>query len=350
VRVPLTNYSVVKARAIDRRLGSGQSPHYQIRLVDEQADYRVAINVMSALQPSSLEFLVEEDFRHPLTTGLAALPLGLRRLESQPGGLALDFIRGNLFDARQMRALPPNLPGPDNDLNDKIDHYVQRAMADEEAVVYAFGETWGPETQKDKYFGFQPGQGIHDIHMNQANVGRFTSDDGVWQDGGLLFQFPTQERWIAIFLKFQSQTWHTDDRTGHQIPTAPGGPPSDGEPLPPLGPDTQPTTDRPDGILRIVAALVNSQASPEVETVTLLNTSPAPINLSGWALLDRLKNRQALAGTVGPGEVVRVTVAAPVQLSNQGGIISVLNDAGLRVDGVSYTKEQAQHPGWTITF
>ena len=87
-----------------------------------------------------------------------------------------------------------------------------------EALVYAFGERWGPETGvKDKYFGFLPGNGIHDIHMNQGNSRAVRGDDGVFQDGGLLVHFPDQHEWIAIFLKFQSQTWHTDDKTGHSI-------------------------------------------------------------------------------------------------------------------------------------
>ena len=68
---------------------------------------------------------------------------------------------------------------------------------------------------KDKYFGFLPGNGIHDIHMNQGNVGQFMQDDGVYQDGGLLIHFPDQQEWVAAFLKFQSQAWHTDDTTGH---------------------------------------------------------------------------------------------------------------------------------------
>jgi hypothetical protein len=39
-----------------------------------------------------------------------------------------------------------------------------------------------------------------------------------------------------------------------------------------------------------------------------------------------------------------------MELSNQGGIITLLNDDGLKVDGVSYTKTQASNPGWTIVF
>ena len=94
----------------------------------------------------------------------------------------------------------------------------------------------------DKVFDFRPGNGVHDIHMNQSNVGRFVADDGVWQDGALLLHFPGEaEQWVAIFLKFQSQTWHTDDETGHKI-AGPGDP--------------------PDGRVRIVAALVNASRRP----------------------------------------------------------------------------------------
>ena len=45
-----------------------------------------------------------------------------------------------------MRALPPDVAGPDNDLGDLLDHYVQRAIGRPDALVYAFGERWGPET------------------------------------------------------------------------------------------------------------------------------------------------------------------------------------------------------------
>ena len=70
----------------------------------------------------------------------------------------------------ELKPLPLSAAGPDNDLNEKIDAYVQRAMSDEDAMIYAFGETWGPENNKaDKYFGFKPGRGIHDIHFNQGN-------------------------------------------------------------------------------------------------------------------------------------------------------------------------------------
>jgi hypothetical protein len=102
--------------------------------------------------------------------------------------------------------------------------------------------------------------------------------------------------------------------------------------------------------VRIVAALVNSVKSPEVEIVTLLNTSPREISLQGWSLMDTQKNKQKLSGALKSGEARAVRVDKPVALSNKGGIITIIDETGLKVDGVSYTKAQASNPGWTIVF
>lgn len=350
--MPLKSYGVLKGRPINRQVGSGQSPHYQVHVVDDAADYRIAINVASALSPSELEYLIDSHFQHPVLTELSALDNGWHTLPAQPASLALDFIRSNLFDPRAMVALPFNVPGPDNDLNEKIDHYIQRAMSDEKTSIYAFGERWGPELgKKDKIFGFLPGNGVHDIHMNQANVGRFTQDDGVYQDGALLLHFPDQNQWVGIFLKFQSQTWHTDDRTGHQIETPNSGPPSDPlQPPSPFIPGGRPTPQSPDGAIRIVAALVNPVTSPEVEFVTLLNTTNEDIDLTGWQIADRDKNKMALTGRLDAGMTIRVQLTPPAMLPNKGGLITVLNPSGLKVDGVTYTAAQASLPGFTLKF
>jgi uncharacterized protein YukJ len=340
--MPIARYGVLVGRAVERRLGTGASPHYQIHMVDDDTDFRIAVNVRSSLSPSEVEFVVDDHLQHPILTDLAAMPAGFKELPSKPGGVSLDYIRGNLFDRTKMVPLPIDASGADNDLNDKLDHYVQRAMGDESAVLYAFGQRWGPETVKDKIFGFKPGNGVHDIHMNQGNSAQFKKDDGVWQDGGLIFHFPLQNQWVGTFLKFQSQAWHTDDVTGHATTTP--------QPQPQPQPQPLPTGDEPHGLIRIVAALANTIESPEVETVTLLNASPQTVSLAGWSLADKNKNKFALSGSIGAGAALKVTVAAPMQLSNKGGIITVLNEQGLKVDGVSYTQQQASEPGWTIVF
>ena len=126
---------------------------------------------------------------------------------------------------------------------------------------------------------------------------------------------------VGVFLKFQSQTWHTDDKTGHQIHTETSGPPSDKNVVTnPFTPGGQPGPKMPDGAVRIVAALVNSLESPEVEFVTLLNTTNEAISLEGWMIADRDKNKMPLTGTIAAAETLRIQLVPPVFLPNKGGI------------------------------
>jgi uncharacterized protein YukJ len=339
--MPLAHYGVLKGRAINAKREDNQStPHYQVHIQASGVQYRIAVNVKSQQSPSELLFLVADDFQHPLTARLPDLAEGFTALASSPGGPALDFIRANLFNRLDMKLLPATLPGPDNDLSDRVEHFVKRAMQEASARVYAFGERWGPEPQtRDKIFNFLPGNGIHDIHMNQGNVPPFLGDDGVWQDGGLVFQFPSTDQWAAIFLAFQSQAWHTDDKTGHTIT----------EPQP--GPGPEPGPGEPDLIVRIVGALVNPEGpGPEHETVTILNATPKAIDLAGWQIADKLKHKHGLSGAINAGATRVISLPPAVQLGNKGGIITLLNNSGLKVDGVSYTEEQARKKGWTVVF
>jgi uncharacterized protein YukJ len=321
--MPLSRYGVLVARATDRRREGAEdhTPHYQIRLQDAAGtSYRAAVNVRSQLAPPDLLYLADTDFRHPVTAGLLELEPGWHALPSRADGGALDFIRGNLFAPAQVRPLPPELPGVDNDLADLLDHHVQRAIADPSARLYVYGARWPTEPAPDKVFGFRPGNGVHDVHMNQGNSGRFRRDNGVWQDGALLVHFPDEDRWVAVFLAFQSQAWHTDDRTGHPIETAAPRPEDPGQ-VP----------------VRIVAALANPRGpEPEPETVTLLNASPAAVDLTGWRLADQAGHFCAIpAAEVAAGDTLVVRLHDGVQLTNRDGGISLLDRQGLKVDGVS---------------
>ena len=330
----LENYGILKGRPIARRLGFGSSPHYQVHIVDDDADYRIAVNVKSKKSPSELLYLIDDNYAHPLVDDLKELSAGFTTIKRAPGGLAMDYIRGNLFAPDKMIPLPFDVPGPDNDLNEKIDYHVQRALAEEDAMIYAFGERWGPEpNSRDKYFGFKPGNGIHDIHMNQGSAEEFKKYNGVWQDGGMLIHLPSEDRWIAVFLAFQSQCWHTDDERGNCI-----------------GDIEQPAEDKD---VVIIAATVNPAGhDPGMERVLLLNTLATEANLDGWALADKNKRKYFLDDIVlEAGAVTALTLpGTTIQLSNKGGIITLLNSEGLKVHGVQYTKSDVSEQGRTIVF
>jgi uncharacterized protein YukJ len=332
----IQKYGVLKGKAIETKKGTGNSPHFQILVSDDKLLFRIAVNVESQEPPSDVLYYVDEAFKHPIIDLLEPMPKGHHLLESKPGSLALDFIRGNLFDTSLMKPLPHDIPGADNDLNELVQKYVDKAISMESSSIYAFGERWGPEEARDKFFGFAPGNGIHDIHMNQGSSDAFKKYDGVWQDGGLIIHLPDENKWIAIFLAFQSQCFHTDDSQGHRIPNVcDQAPPKPG-----------------DKSVCIVAALINPKGPDKgLEAVTLLNTTPGAIDLTGWSLADKNKKKMVLKGSIKAGESLQLALSGKdIELSNKGGIITLLDKNGLKVDGVSFTKEDASKEGWTIVF
>jgi uncharacterized protein YukJ len=100
--MPLARYGVLAGRVVDRRAEGGtDTPHYQVHVRGGDAEFRVAVNVLSKQHPSELLYVADEAFHHPLARELA-------------------------------------------DLADKLDHFAERAEADPAARIYAFGQRWGP--------------------------------------------------------------------------------------------------------------------------------------------------------------------------------------------------------------
>ncbi|HEY9710099.1 MAG TPA: hypothetical protein V6D48_17970, partial [Oculatellaceae cyanobacterium] len=65
-----------------------------------------------------------------------------------------------------------------------------------------------------------------------------------------------------------------------------------------------------------------------------------------------LKRKLPLKGiSLKPGAVVTVPLTGQdIQLGNNGGIITLLDSKGIKIDGVSYTKDVVKKQGWTIVF
>ncbi|MGB8190427.1 MAG: DUF2278 family protein [Chitinophagaceae bacterium] len=338
--MPIKDYGVLKGRAFASKRATSQSEHFQVLINHKNNAHRIAINTRSGEVTSQVLFYANEDFHNQVTDAILQSHLrdGFTPLESEKGGLAIDFIRGNLFDFSEMVPLPSNASGGNNDLNDKMDFFVQQAILDPTAVVYAFGQHWKDAEKADRYFPeINPSTGIHDIHMNQGNKqGKYFKDNGIYQDGGLIFHFASRKRWACIFTAFQSQSTHTDDETGNPL-----------NDLPISSPD-QPEFKTP---VRIIAAMANPEGDDaRREFVILLNKSRKTIDISGWQLTDKQKKKDVIAHTsINPGETLRIDLTGTgAQLSNKGGIITLLNKEGLKIDGVTYTKSDASHEGEII--
>lgn len=340
--MPLKKYGVLKGKAAESILATPGKEHFQIKIEASGVTHRIAINVKSSVTPPEVLFYMDEDYHHSILQDILEEELvpGFTQLPSKPSSIALDFIRRNLFPIEDMKPIPYNKPGADNDLNEKLGFYVQQAIDDNDAIVYAFGEKWGPENGiKDKYFNFEPGNGIHDIHMNQGNSGQFKKDNGVYQDGGLFIHFPSRNKWIGVFIAFQVQAWHTHDVTGDPLNDLP------------IDDDNQPEFSTP---VRIIAALVNPRVQDVGnEYVILLNKSDTSFSLTGWKILDKTKvNADTIQNVIIPaGDTIRIPLSGQgAQLGNNGGIITLLNKEGLKVDGVSYTKSDATTVGELVVF
>lgn len=159
-------YGVLKCQAIAGKIELGKdTPHYQVHVNDGKFSYRLAVNVRSSQNPFDLLYLVENSFEHYITDKLNKLDFGFTKIaetDRKAGGIALDYIRSNLFKVSEMKPLPFNLPGENNDLNELIDSYIKRAI-ETKAVIYVFGEPWGVEKRKislTKYSALNQGEGF----------------------------------------------------------------------------------------------------------------------------------------------------------------------------------------------
>ncbi len=118
-----------------------------------------------------------------------------------------------MVNAKLFNGIPSDIDISDNNLVALIDHFVQDVLSEEDSILYAFGSGIDDTNQNDEELG------IHDIHMNQGNPldGGYEGDNGVYQDGALFFQYSNDKPWVALFLKFRTQSMKTDNETGDHI-------------------------------------------------------------------------------------------------------------------------------------
>jgi uncharacterized protein YukJ len=350
----MKNYGVLKGTAVQFKRDDDQDPHSELLMNVKGESFRIAINVRSSRGPVKkrlIEYLVLNDIKHPVIDRARELPEGWNDLKDGfKDGAAIDYIRSNIFRATDMKPIVHLAPGPNNDLFERVEDLLQRGINEEGAIIYAFGERWGPEDNKpDQYFSFEPGNGVHLIHMNQGGSG---DENSTFSDGALIIDFPKSGTTSALFLKFQNQVWHTDEKDATPIEGAPSVPvipiPSDGTiaPWPVVAPDS------PYHLARIVAAMVNPLSDdPGDEFVTILNTSDRTLDLTNWQILDQQDKSDSISGSIDPGQAKVFPLSGKgAQLSNRGGTITLLNAQGLKVDGVAYTKADAKSEGKPVVF
>src|SRR4029078_7011320 len=199
-------YGVLRARP-DRfkREDNASTPHLQIRAVDTSGQpWRIAVNVQSDSGSAVAFWVVAPLAGHPLLTSLPAAASGYS-VVARNADHALDYVNAPLVPWTDGRSLPPSGSASSDDLQDLLSLYLNQCRA-AGGEIYAFGAKFTSNLHKpiDAEFGNNDGlHGIHDIHMNQGNVGQHSGDNGVFQDGALILKFP--DRYLGLFLGFQTQ-------------------------------------------------------------------------------------------------------------------------------------------------
>lgn len=230
------NYGILRGKVINATPYRHGTDHYQIEIDANGTLYRIAVDVYSQFAGSGVQFrhgksnqtletdrmvmfYQDTDYDHPVINSVLETQVGFTPKANMDEKLLLDYKRYNpaLFPVDEMKVVPPkNAKGDLNDLNDKIDPWIQQAKNNETAEVFAFGSGWddnapGGHPDSHHYFNPEPSLGIHDIHMNQGDTGVEAKYNGTWQDGALFIHFKDTDKWVASFFRFQNQTLDTDE-------------------------------------------------------------------------------------------------------------------------------------------
>ncbi|SDI38830.1 Uncharacterized protein YukJ [Paraburkholderia steynii] len=342
-------YSYLKGK-IDRfKPAPSGNPHLWM-LVDIGGDsFFATVNVQSSKDaPGSpvaetyLDFFIDEDYSHPILDRIRGLEPGLKNQRSSYNDGALDYIKGNLFDPRKMRVLPSQSRGGD-DLVHRLSSLLALARDQNDDIVIFGSQFQTSRHQTDAVFGETPRFGIDNTHMAQGDPPDIDSrlhENGIWRDGAIFLLSTNTDRVTAIFLAFQTQSWQTDSH-GQQLAGTTGF--------------EAPRYDFADGGLGNLVPAPSPKAeltslnrlSDGTGKLVIANMSTEPLDVSGWSVTTPTSSLQIPDTTIAPGQPLAVELSNDF-INDAGGILSLLDDRGLRVDGVAYLGGPAT--GWSTSF
>jgi uncharacterized protein YukJ len=328
-------YGVLRGRP-DRytREDNTSSPHLQIRVLETGGQpWRIAVNVQSDTGSNVAFWVVDPLVGEPVLASLPTLASGFSAA-APTADHGLDYVKAPLFDFTLGRVLPPTGHANSDDLQDLLSLYLDQCKA-AGGELYAFGAKFDQNLHKpiDIDFGNLDGlHGVHDIHMNQGNVGQHAGDNAVFHDGGIILAFP--DRFLGLFLGFQTQRVPTDAAGNAAAGSTTIAELLSGAPSP------SPVTS---GTVYIAHGLINpTGADPGKEIIVLASLATAPQTISNWRLLDKNGGATPINATLAPGSFVSITLDGNgVQLGNQGGNLILRDHTDAQVDAVTYTSEDA---------
>jgi Uncharacterized conserved protein (DUF2278) len=203
-----TPYGVLSGSVVSADLqnpDTGQWPHYHIHVATPDGLYDSAINLKS-LNETLIEYRLLDSVDPTPFAPVLAHPDGWSALAQNITSGALDYVRH------------PGLQEPNGwtlqtgtNLIDALNYLLNGVVR-----IRIFGAAYNPGQE-----------GVHDVHMNQGDppaapgdtqAQKFWNLDGIWQDGGLIFEYAGPVFRISVLqIKFQKQSFHTDN-DGHVVP------------------------------------------------------------------------------------------------------------------------------------
>lgn len=187
---PLYNYDLVNP-------DTGQWPHYHVRVSGSNGQVMDSAINLKSLTEVKIEYRRRQfASQDSLFANVVALGNGQHLLGQTAMSGALDYVRHGGITGTTGWTLQTG-----NNLIDELN-----ALLSGVERLYVFGAT------------YSSGIGVHDVHMNQGdpNGSSFQHLDGIWQDGGVLFQYGgPQPRLEMLQIKFETQSLYTDD---HGLP------------------------------------------------------------------------------------------------------------------------------------
>ncbi|MFL6195105.1 MAG: DUF2278 family protein [Thermoanaerobaculia bacterium] len=349
----IPDYGVLRGVIVEhgREDADQDSPHLQVIVEANGERWRCAVNVLSSekkdLEEREVFFAVVDPLtRHPVLGQLNGIGEGFTPLPGHAAGRTLDFVREPLFQFEDMQRLPFFGPGEGDDLQDLLELFVNKAEGRpaSSAEVFVWGARFKGGTPRPADRQFRTRQGVHDIHMNQGNpTGTHFKDNGIFQDGGIIFRFTNPDRFVGFFLRFASQSFQTDEQGAPRL-----------APVRPQAIEAAIVSRPPVAIVGAVVHPVGDQIGNE--SVTLLNTLAQPINLAGWTIQGRGEGdgdgRDTLDGIqLRAGEARTIVLTGRgATLGDGGGAIALRNRDEMLVHSVTYSQEDAAEAGRTIVF
>lgn len=208
----IKNYGVLKSKVLINEgelVSKRHRKHYNLITQGTSKRLEVNIDLQSQHFQPNVKILCIENYKNPLLEKFEDLAEGFTPLESVAGGLALDFLRQDLFPKADLFDSNP-LDG------DVISQKLNTYLSDHEHIV-VFGSLYGDEKVGEDHSGSQRSSkkiqlenGIDNVHLNQGNQGRHEGSNGIYQDGALFIK--NKKSYTAVFCCFDEQCDKTDEK------------------------------------------------------------------------------------------------------------------------------------------